>query len=567
MDDASKIIRHFENLKNVRLPLENDWRTAASACLARDYGNWQISYPGSYGSTLTSNQTSGANQSRMMNVDTTASLALPKYVALLMKLLTPTGQDWHDIGPFDSALLDNRDIADWFSQVKKILFKKRYEASAGFASCQSQTYTQLGVYGNGAKFIMKDIKNNGIIYKAISSKDIWFSVDENNRPNCVYRNVPNMTKENIINAFGIENISSDIMTELNSSDDQSRTFEIIHCVKANDNIDKDSLAIDKKYAYVGRYIFKKIKTFIGDIEGYNTMPYIISRDYSDPGIAYGYSPAMLCLASIGSANAIKRSLIKIGQKSADPPLIAYDNNSVNGRISLNPSAINFGCLDAQGRELVKPVPIGDFQLGMQLLEEDRNAINDAFHTNLYDLISKPDNGQSEIDAMLRASEKAVLVAPLMERLIATDLGPTIDRELEILFSLKLLPPLPIKLQGKQYKIEYRSPLMKSLLSDNITDFMRVVGWAAQQAQVSGDNTVMARFNFPQAIKDICQQYSIPSQWLRTDDEVAQIAQQNQQAQQAEQIQKLAPAISGGLKAQAVAQQAGGSLLPQQTQQQ
>lgn len=568
--DPDALIKEWGELRNIRNPFENEWRKLALTCLPRGYGQWQTQgqagVPTNGGAlSNTSAQASGGETSRMFVPDTTAQRALPKYVALLGSLLTPQQQTWHSLAPTDPALARIKSVKDYMSQLNNILFAARYNPSSYFESTQFENYAGLGVYGSGIKFISRRRQRAGssvppsLLYRSCSLANTWFALNDEGDPDTVFRLVPNMTAQNVQKAFGDSPLPPSVVQELaKASPSKDTTFEILHVVKPNEDYDPSSLLSPTRYPYVGVYLATKDRMLVGEPEGYRVHPYVCARDYSQPGIAYGYSPAAMALGSIGTANAVKKTLIKKGQKAVDPPLLAYDDSVINGSIGGAPGSIIWGGLDQSGRELIKPLSTGDFEVGTQMLQDEREAINDCFFVSLYQMLNEnPDMTATEV--MERAAEKAALLAPTMGRLQASDLGPTIEREIDLLEQMGLLPPMPPEMQEARghYRIVYTSPLAKQQKSEAVAAFMRASQFCAQAVQQTGDRTILARLNYNAAVPGILEATGVPPEWMNSDEEVAQIVAASQQQSQAETMAKAAPAIAGMAKAAAVAQQAGG----------
>lgn len=566
--DPSAIITRWQDLKDIRNPFEPEWRKAALTCLPRQYGKWQTEGQGrgsTTGGSLTDSSavSQGAREGRAFVHDTTAQRALPKYVALLGSLLTPQQQTWHTLGPDDPSLANIKPVQDYFSAVNDILFKMRYNPRAYFESAQFETYNSLGVYGTGVKFIAPRKKrpglyDKGVIYRSLSMQHTWLAANDEGVVDTVFRIVPNMTARNARAAFPYAKLPPTIQAALDSQKrNELDTFEILHAVYPNEDYDPQALSVNR-FPYIGVYIGVQDRFIIGEPEGYRVFPYTAARDYSDPSVVYGYSPAAMALGSIGTANAIKKTLIKQGQKAVDPPLLAFDDNSYNGRIGMHPGSIIYGGINQNGQETIKPVALGDFNIGQKMLEDEQAAINDSFFVSLYQILNEnPDMTATEV--MERSAEKAALLAPTMGRLQSSDLGPMIEREIDIAHGLGLLPEMPPELQEArgQYQVVYTSPLAKQQKSEQVAAFMRTAQWAAQAAQQTGDPSLMARFNFNEALPDILEAQGVPSNWINSDEVVAQMTQAKQQAQQAEMASKAAPALAGAAKAQAVVQQAQG----------
>jgi hypothetical protein len=80
-----------------------------------------------------------------------------------------------------------------------------------------------------------------------------------------------------------------------------------------------------------------------------------------------------------------------------------------------------------------------------MLAEGRAIINDSFLVTLFQiLIDSPQMTATEV--LQRAQEKGALLSPTMGRQQSEFLGPTIERELDVLAQQGMIPPMPAILQ-------------------------------------------------------------------------------------------------------------------------
>ena len=145
---------------------------------------------------------------------------------------------------------------------------------------------------------------------------------------------------------------------------------------------------------------------------------------------------MIVLPDIKMLNEMSKTVIRAAHKTVDPPLLLHDDGvlglSRGGRPNLDPGALNVGGIDDQGRPKVLPLQTGARpDLGLELMEQRRKVINDAFLVTLFQiLVEGPAMTATEV--LERAKEKGALLAPTMGRQQSEALGPMIERELDIL---------------------------------------------------------------------------------------------------------------------------------------
>ena len=193
--------------------------------------------------------------------------------------------------------------------------------------------------------------------------------------------------------------------------------------------------------------------------GYHELPFLVAR-WSVPsgsGHVYGQSPASLALADIRALNAMVRTNLTAAQMAVDPPLMTVDDNGLRG-VKTFPGAVVFGGLDANGRKMVEPMPLGGvgaINLGLALEEQRRDSIRDAFHLGLLRDASVQAN-QTATEFLGRQEERLRLLAPNLGRIESELLSPLIRRVAGILNRAGVAPPMP-----NDVHIRFLSPLAQA----------------------------------------------------------------------------------------------------------
>lgn len=547
-DNADWCLRRYEEAKTLRAPYEEEWRRAARYCLPGHVGLWQT-----FGNPQGTNASTGNPPDVSATHDSTAKLAIPKFSAICHRLATPKSQIWHRLTASNPDLMKQRAVALYFDSLNSVLWKRRYDPKARFSSAQTESYVGMGAYGNGIKFISQRRKTplsprSGLHYRSVPLQDLFVLVDEEGNIDTVFRSIW-LTARQAGQKFDKERLPSRIRMELDKAvPSEANKFEFVQVVMPREDWNAERMDA-KRWPLASVYISVEGRCLVEDPGGYNSWPYIVARHFTNPGGIYGVGPASLAREALGSANAIKKTLLKQGQKAVDPTLLAFDDGITNGSFDLRAGAINYGGVNAQGQKLIQALEPGSFQWGENLLTDERNHIDDAFLVRLFQvLIDTPEMTATEV--MERIGEKAAIAAPTMERLQSEDLGPTIEREIDVLDQLDMLPEMPpelIEAKG-EYEVIYTSPLAKSQNAEAISGFMRIVDMATGAAQATGNSKPLRRINFDAALPEIAETLSVPARWMHSDDEVEALADGDAQAQGVEQLATAAPAIAGVMKA-------------------
>lgn len=475
-------------------------------------------------------------------IDSTAPSALIRFGSVMESILTPRGQTWHHLRAVDPYLMKDRQTKLWFEDANNLLFRYRYAPASNFASVQNEGYMSLGAFGTKCKFVDKLDTQPGIRYKSISLGEIYVAENHQGIVDTVYRYFK-MKGRQMLQQFG-DKVPKEIYDEYKAC--QDKDYDVIHCVRPRS--DRDPRRMDYKgKKFESLYICEKHKSILEE-GGYNTNPYIVSRYSTISGEFYGRSPAMTVLPAIKTLNEEKRTMLKQGQRVVDPVLLLADDGILDS-FSLKSGALNFGGISATGQRLVDVLPTGNLAVGRDMMEDERLTINDAFLITLFQiLVETPSMTATEV--LERAREKSALLAPIAGRQEFEDLGPQIDREMDLLIQQRLLPPFtPAMLEaGAQFRVEYDSPMTRMQKAEASGGGIRMYQIAAEIAAQTQDPSAFDWFNPDEMIPDLAEAQAMPPSWIRTPEQVDQIRQGRQQQAATQQIIDAAPSMAAMMKA-------------------
>lgn len=523
MDDAEDIIKHYAYLWDQQSNFRMLWESIAQYVMpAWDnfVGQW----------------TEGTIRTTRL-FDSTAVSANERFAAAMEQMLVPRTQMWHDITPGDENLADDAEVQGYCATIRKILFAARYRPRANYASQVDECFMSLGAFGNNA-LLVDEILGNSLMYRSIPLNEIVWALDAAGMVDTVYRKFLFSAKQCV--ERWKDKVSPRIKKALETT--PYAEFEILHCVRPNRERSRGAIG-HKGMAYESWYIVYG-ERHVMERGGYRTFPYAIGRYRMAPREHYGRSPASVAYPAIRTLNEQKKTALRAGQKAVDPPLLLSEEGALTN-FNLRGGALNYGTLTQDGQPLVQPLKItdaGGFQIGKELMDMESQAINDAFLTSLFQiLVQNPTMTATE--ALIRAQEKGMLIAPAMGRQQSEFLGPQIVREIDILHHAGLLPPPPEQLveSGKGLKIEYTSPLSKLMRAEEAQTIMTSVQGLSQIAAIKPQ--VMDLVDWDETGKDFLESSGFPGKLLLDPQRVAQIRQQNQQQQDTANMVNGAPGVS------------------------
>jgi hypothetical protein len=545
---AQELVLHYNRAKSDRSPLEDQWRKNAAYVQPRDYALWQTQNAG----VTTLSRSSSQDTAARIVYDATAMKSLPIYVAVLNRLSTPGGQRYHSLQASNAELMRVRSVKIYFSTLTERLFHMRNEPRAFFKQSQGEMYGALGVYGTGPKTVMWR-REGGLVYKSWHLRDIFIIVDDEGKLRAVFRRM----MLNVIDfqskwpgrslPAAMQKVSEDAQAK------QERRFEFFHHVCPQADYDEKSITY-RRHKLVGYYVCTEGPEFIGEPEGFISMPYIVPRTETVAGDPYGYSPAERAFPAIGGASATKKTVIKQGHKALDPPLLANDDGALGGGIDTRPGKVIWGGLTQQGQALVQPLDgRANFNVAETILQDDRKDIQDIFLVSLFQIVMASDMRNPQKTAAQvyeEVGDKAAMVDPTMGRLQSEDQGPQIEREIALLAEHGLLPEMPpelIEAQG-EYQVTYAAPFAKLQNSERASGYMRLKETYINQATATGDSSPLDHFNDDVALPEIADIMSVPPMWMADAKQLEAKRAARAQQQQTENLIKVAPSAASVAKA-------------------
>lgn len=537
--EIEELCRMYAQAKEIRQPMEPDWRMAAAYCLPRQFNGWM---------TESATNTPNNAAARRIAYDNTGIRSVPKYVAILNAIHTPEGQRWHKLVATNPDLMKLHEVRDYFDRLNAQLFRYRYDPNARFKQAQGEIYTGLGVYGMGPKSLTWGKGMNGISsfkYKAWALRDIFILVSDDGEVTHVFRRFFLNARQYRLKWPNYKAPRS-VQVELDKTGgpDENKKWEFVQVLRYRTNYEPDNYLSIKRHRIACDYICVPDKEYAGEEEAYSSMPIMTPRIYTEPDNPYGYSPAVQGLPALGGASATKKTIIKQGHKAVDPSYLTNDDGNLSTRLDIRPGRVNPGGVNAQGQKLVHMLETGNFQVAEKILEDERKDIEDPFFVTLFTILAeRPEMTAAQV--VEEIGQKASLLAPTMGRLQSEDSGPQIAREIELLTEHGArpdMPPVLVEAQG-EYDIRYTSPMAKAMAAEDVSGFMRWVEFNLKYAAETQDPSCLDRVDMDEANPEIAEYMNVQTRWVASNDKVAAKRAAREKRTQQQQIMDQAPAIA------------------------
>lgn len=492
-------------LKSVRQPYEQMWQEIGDRVMPD-------------GSIFNRVLTPGSKRTQYM-FDSTAPLALSRYGAAMESMLTPRTQRWHQLRSRNPDLQKRQDVQEYYDTVTDILFAVRYAPQANFASQAQECYLSNGAWGNGILYT-EAAPIGGTRYRSCHLAECFIAENFTGMVDILHREYK-YTARQAYQAFK-GNLPPGVLKSYDKAPLTMHTY--IHAAYPNPDYDERALGGMQSLRFLSMQICKDEPFICREGNGYRKFPYAISRNLTLPGETYGRGPCSLLLPDIKQLNEFEKVLLRQGQLAVDPPILLSEEGSLTG-FNMQPGALIWGGLNADGEPLAKAYATGArIDINKDMIEGKRKVINDGLLVTLFQILV--DNPQmTATEAMLRAQEKGQLLAPTMGRNQSEFLGPTIDREIEVLDEQSMLPPAPAILAayGVGHDVEYVSPLNRAQMAEEGVAIANTLQFAQTFAEF--DPKAMRIFKTDDTIRKIAQVNGMEASLLYSEDEIAGMDQQ------------------------------------------
>jgi hypothetical protein len=513
-DKAKNLLKRYDRLKSQRQNWESHWQEVADYMQPRK-------------ADVTKTRSKGDKRTELI-FDGSPLQSVELLAASLHGMLTNPSTPWFSLR-FKQNDMENEDEAkEWLEDATEVMYTAFNKSN--FQQEIFELYHDLITFGTAAMFIEEDDEDI-LKFSTRHINEIFIAENDKGRIDTVFRKF-SLSARAVIQKFG--DVSINIATKANK--DPYEEVEIIHAVYPRSDFDpkkqdKQNMPFESVYldAESGHEL---------SVSGFREFPFVVPRYLKASHEIYGRSPAMTALPDVKMLNEMSKTTIKSAQKQVDPPLLVPDDGFMLP-VRTVPGGLNF--YRAGTRDRIEPLNIGaNTPLGLNMEEQRRNSIRNAFYVNQLMMQSGPQMTATEV--IQRNEEKMRLLGPVLGRLQSELLKPLIDRAFALILRKNLFRPAPEFLAGQDIEIEYVSPLAKAQKSTELSSIMRAIEILGSLSNVA---PVFDHINMDKLVRHLADIVGVPQKILKPQSEInaerQQAAQQQEQMQQMQQVQQLAEA--------------------------
>lgn len=497
-ENAQDLLRQWEDVSAQRAGFQSVWQEIADHLLGRR--------------DFTATATPG--RKRMARIyDTTGLQAADLLSAALHSFLTNPALRWFSLRAEDAALAADEDVRAWLGAVEDALYAAFNAPDANFAPQIHEVHLDQVAFGTAALYI-GDRPGKGILFSARPLGEIHVAENAEGRVDTVFRRFT-FTARQARQVWG--DAAGRSVAEALSANKGERRFDFLHCVRPRIEGNGRVAGAGRlpAFTYASTYISLTDKAVVA-AGGYHEMPYMVPRWSKDSGEVYGRAPGWNALPDQKMLNEMSKTTLKAAQKAVDPPLLVADDGVVMP-LRTHPGGINVVRAGALAQDPLRPLPVAPrIDIGLEMMEQRRDAIRSAFHYNLLQLFQDPRMTATQVLQLVQEMQR--LMGPMLGRQQAELLEPMIERVYGILLRRGALPPLPEGLEGVKIRIDHVSPIARAQKAGDAQAVLRTL--EAAQAMAVLDDQVTDLIDADAGLRLIAEANGVPEKVLRGVDAIA-----------------------------------------------
>jgi len=469
---------------------------------------------------------SGSNDQGRKIYNSTPVRSAVKFAANLHSTLTNVNTLWGVYEMVDDELNKIKEVNEWLEEVSKTM-KKLYNTS-NFHNEMHTWYLDTGTICTSVMYIEEDLDQTTDSLFNFSTrpiKEIYISENEMGRVDTVYRKIK-MTARQIQGRFP-DAVPDEVKTAIEEMDIE-RTFHVLHVTQPREEKTTEPL-VSTEFPFESVWIFLEGESpVLLEEGGYQEFPFAVVRASKASGEVYGRGTGFDNIDDAKTLNAMVKTLLRAGARSAEPPVQIPDEGFIEG-VDLSPNGQNY--YDSTSQNRIEPIMTGvNVPITRELVNDLKDDVREGFYLTQLQLIDAREMTAEEVRT--RTAENMRVISPLFGRLTSEGLAVIMFRCFNIANRAGKLPPIPQGLEGKELRVRYKSPIARAQQLHEAQAITQTVGTAMGWAETFP--SVLDNIDPDAAIKEIGELDGATNKIFRSDESIKGIRQQRAEQQRIQQ---------------------------------
>lgn len=464
----------------------------------------------------------GQNRTRSV-YDGTGIRSADNFAAGIFGSLTNPANQWVLYEPADPDLKLHEEEQNWVARANVKLHQSLQPGQSAFYQQIFAFYADIGVFGNAGFWSTYSSNAGRFRDRTLPLGQTYVEFDAYGDHQATFRCYP-LTSRALVKKFGEANLTDEIVADAKKAG--VRAYDVWHAIVPNDELRPGAIGKPGK-AWHGFEILDQTAALLLH-EGFDENPAFFARWALAGDESYGRGPGDLAYADVATLQAQERTLLQVGERAANPPILAPDRRSVRV-LRTTPGKITYGAVNGRGTPLVRTLDLaGSVPVAIEMTQARREAIQDAFYFSLMQMVGR--SGMSATEVIERQQEKMRLMGPYLGAMQAEFLGPFIERRTKAMARRGMFGPIPPRLADVGLSLNYLSAAVMAQRSEAAAATMRVIDVAERLSRFNPEE-VARNLDIRQALRIVQDGVGAPAAVLRSEEELAEMMEQAAQGQQ------------------------------------
>jgi hypothetical protein len=486
----------------------------------------------------------------------------------ISSILRPAGMQWFKAKTGQDSIDEDKPSKEWLEWSDGVMRRVMYDRASQFSRATKEADQFYILTGNAVIEPRMNKARNGVLFTTWHLRDcVWQMnaeqvIDQFHRKwktdiralTRLYRDNPQAS----IHPEVMKRVEKDPLTEINCR-------VIILPTDEYDSYGKDEKGRPARkgaHPFIRIVIDEDNQHIIEEVPQWD-LGHVIPRWHVIKGFAqYAYSPtAILALPDARMLQQMTLTLIEIGEKITDPPMIAV-GDAIQGGTNLYSGAITWVDPDYDERtgEVLRPIPLEfrGLEWGKDYEDCIEKVLQETFYLNVLNLPPADVKEMTAYEVSERMKEYIRRATPLFEPLNTDYNGQLCDftrNMLERVGAFGSMFDRPQALRGQRIEYKFANPLVQAEDEMKTVAFQKMGQLLA--AAMEFDPNVKAHVRVTPAFRDAYVGTGAPAKWLEDKDKAdAIVAHAEQQQAMAQQAADLGHAAEQGGKVATAVQNVG-----------
>lgn len=450
-------------------------------------------------------------------------------------MLRPTAKDWFKMR---TARPDQEDTAakQWLEWAAKLMKNVMYDRRSGFSRATKEADHDFATFGQAVLSVEPNKQRNGLLFRNWHLRDVVWVEDETGQT-CTTHRKWKPTASELFALFGKGgNLHHEVIKALEKT--PYREFNCRHVIMRADEYARLPGAKQWHTPYVSIYLDVDNMHEIEAVGSW-TKHYVIPRWQTVSGSQYAHSPATVAaLPDARLIQTISLTLLKAGEKSVDPPMVAV-KEAIRSDVNIYAGGITW--VDAEYDERMgdvlraMSVDKTGLSFGLENVQDLRTQLADAWFLSKLNLPPVTGREMTAYEVQQRIAEFVRDTLPLFEPMEHDYNGALCDVVFDLImhFAPEVRQSAPDSLRGADIQFTFESPLSEAIEKAKVGQFAEAQQVLAMAIQL--DPSAAHVMDGPKATRDVLGAV-VPAAWLRDEETVDNIvAQAKAQAEAAQAL--------------------------------